>query len=181
MVLFPVILIIVAFAHEGLGLWLGIKFADESSLILQFLALGVLVNSLAYIPFTFLEGIGRPDITAKIQLAELPVYFVLMWIVIKQYGINGAALVWFLRMIFDALILLYFAKKKLFVDTNWTFKANQFLILLFVIASFSILLFEAVALKLVFLLIILSLFIFIVWKYLLAQDEKYFLMARIKK
>ena len=29
-VLFPIILIIVSFAHEGLSLWLGVKFADES-------------------------------------------------------------------------------------------------------------------------------------------------------
>lgn len=178
--LFPVILIIVSFAHEGLSLWLGIKFADESALILQFLALGVLFNSMAYIPFTFLEGIGRPDITAKIQLAELPVYLILMWFVIKQYGINGAALVWFIRMIFDALILLYFAQKKLFIKTDWTLKLNQFLIPLLVIASFSILLIKAVLLKFVLLLCILSIFVFLVWKYLLAEDEKYFLIDRLK-
>ena len=153
----------------------------KATLILQFLALGVLFNSMAYIPFTFLEGIGRPDITAKIQLAELPVYLVLMWIVIKQYGINGAALVWFLRMILDALILLYFAKKKLLIKTDLKLKLNQFLIPLLVIASFSILLIKAALLKFIFLLFILSMFVFLVWKYLLAEDEKYFLINRIKK
>src|SRR5690606_19992319 len=74
--LFPVVVLIISFASEILNLWLGIKFAENSSLILQLLAAGILINSITYIPVSFLEGIGRPDLTAKVQMTELPVYLV---------------------------------------------------------------------------------------------------------
>jgi len=180
-ILFPIVFIIISFSNEGLTLWLGKNFADESSLILQFLAAGVLFNSIAYIPFTFLEGIGRPDITAKIQLAELPVYLFLMWIVIQKAGINGAALIWFLRMIVDALLLFFFAKKKLMVNLEIKFKPEHLLFIILIAVPFLIFLIEGTMLKMIFLLSFLSLFLFLTWRYLLADDEKQFVVARLKK
>lgn len=181
MILFPIVLLIITFANEGLTLWLGKNFADESFLILQFLATGVLLNSIAYIPFTFLEGIGRPDITAKIQLAELPVYLLLMWIIIQKAGINGAAFVWFLRMIVDALLLFFFAKKKLTINIEMKFELKHLLFLLIIIVAFLILLIENTIFKMIYLLTFLSLFSYLVWKYLLADDEKQFIFARLNR
>ena len=90
--LYPAVFLIITFAHEGMGLWLGKNFAGNSSLILQLLAVGVLFNGIAYIPFTYLQGIGRPDITAIVNLIELPFYFISMWFAIKYAGINGKQL-----------------------------------------------------------------------------------------
>lgn len=42
--LFPLVLVIVVLAHEGLTLWLGREFADNSTLVLQLLAAGVFIN-----------------------------------------------------------------------------------------------------------------------------------------
>jgi O-antigen/teichoic acid export membrane protein len=181
MILFPIVLVIITFSNEGLTLWLGQNFADESTLILQFLAAGVLFNSIAYIPFTFLEGIGRPDITAKLQLAELPIYLFLMWIVIQKAGINGAALVWFLRMIVDALLLFFFAKKNLMINLEMKFKLEHLLFSLVIVVSFLIFLLEGTMLKMFYLLSVLLIFFFLVWRYLLVDDEKQFLVARIKR
>ena len=180
-ILFPLVFVIIGFSNEGLTLWLGKNFADESSLILQFLAAGVLFNSIAYIPFTFLEGIGRPDITAKIQLAELPIYLLLMWIVIQKAGINGAALVWFLRMIVDALLLFFFAKKKLMVNVEIKFKLEHLPFIIMAIVPCLILLIEAIIFKMIFLLSVLLIFFYLVWRYLLVDEEKQFLVARIKR
>ena len=44
LLLFPAVLIIVTFAREGLTMWLGSEFSGDSSLVLQILAVGVLVN-----------------------------------------------------------------------------------------------------------------------------------------
>ncbi len=112
LILYPVILLIVTFAHEGMYLWLGTKFADNSSLILQLLAVGVLFNALAAIPFNFFQGIGKPNIPALVNLIELPFYLMIMWFVIKEWGINGAAFVWLIRIVIDALILFFVAQKK---------------------------------------------------------------------
>ena len=99
------------FAKEVLELWLGSDFATESSVPLQILALGVLVSSLALIPYTLLQGIGRPDITAKFHLLELPIYLAIAWLLITHWGITGAATAWTLRVALDALLLFVAAFK----------------------------------------------------------------------
>lgn len=180
LMLYPIVLLIVVFANEGLGLWLGKKFSDNSSLILQYLAIGVLFNCIAYIPYAFLDGIGRPDITARIQLIELPIYLLIMWIVIKQNGINGAAIVWMLRMIIDAIILFLFAKRQAPFHFEINFKPNYLLLVLLVITSiFPILIYDAL-LKLIAVSLILLTFSFVSWKYLLMEEERIFLISRIR-
>ena len=64
-----------------------------------------MTNSLAQVPYSFLQGLGRPDITAKFHLAELPFYIGLMWILVNNIGIAGAAIAWTLRVGLDALLL----------------------------------------------------------------------------
>lgn len=103
--LFPVIFLVVAFAPELLGLWIGAEFARESATVLQILALGVLVNSLAQVAYALVQGLGRADITAKFHLAEAPFYVVLLWLGVSQFGIEGAAAVWTLRVAVDATLL----------------------------------------------------------------------------
>lgn len=178
--MYPIIFLIIAFAHEGLGLWLGEKFAENSSLILQLLAAGVLINSVAYIPFTFLEGIGRPDITAKVQLIELPIYLFAMWLVIKHAGIKGAAFVWLLRMVIDALILFFFAQKQISAHFKFNFKFSHIFILMLILTSIFSVLISDLSLRFILIPIIILTFSFISWKYLLVEEEKMFLISRIK-
>jgi O-antigen/teichoic acid export membrane protein len=178
--LFPLIILIITFAHEGMTLWLGAKFAENSTLILQLLAAGVLFNSIAYIPFSFLQGIGRPDITAKINLIELPFYVFAMWIAIKQAGINGAALVWFLRMVIDALILFLYARKYLSIHLNFQFNFSHLIFLMLIPASIFSLLINDTGIRLIVISVVLSIFSFISWKSLLSNEEKEFLISRAK-
>ena len=69
------------------------------------MAVGVLLNSLALIPYSLIQGLGRPDVTAKLHLLELPLYIALVWVLVKNLGLPGAALAWTLRMGIDALLL----------------------------------------------------------------------------
>lgn len=105
LVLGAVVLVIGLFAKEILQIWLGADFAIKSTAVLQILAFGVLVNSLAHIPFALLRGIGRPDLPAKFHLLELPLYIGIAWFLINQWGITGAAVAWTLRGALDALLL----------------------------------------------------------------------------
>jgi len=107
---FPIALLIVAFAQQGLELWLGKEFAAQSTLVLQLLAVGVLINSLAHVPFSLIQSAGRPDLTAKLHLIELPFYLVAVWWVTLAFGIEGTAIVWSIRMVVDALILFGMAR-----------------------------------------------------------------------
>lgn len=106
---FPLILGIVLFAREGLTLWVGPAFAIDSAPVLQWLAVGVFVNSIAQAPFAMLQGTGRPDITAKLHLVELPLYIAGLAWVTHSFGIVGVAVAWTVRVTIDALALFVFA------------------------------------------------------------------------
>ncbi|MHB8412425.1 MAG: flippase [Candidatus Acidiferrales bacterium] len=109
--LFPMILLILVFAESGLKLWLGADFAQHSTRVLQWLAVGVFINGLALIPYSLLQGVGRPDLTAKLHMAELPAYLLALWWLIHAYGIDGAAMAWTARVFVDALLLFGMAKR----------------------------------------------------------------------
>ena len=104
--LFPIVLIIITFAYEGLDLWIGSDFANNSYLVLQLLAIGVFLNSLANVPFGLIQSAGRPDLTAKLHIVELPFYLLILWWLLSEYGIVGVAVAWVLRVAVDSFILL---------------------------------------------------------------------------
>jgi O-antigen/teichoic acid export membrane protein len=104
--LLPLAAACVLFAHEGLRLWMGPELADHAFRIMQVLAIGSFVNCLALNPFTFLQGIGRPDVTAKIHLVELPLYLGLLWVLTTRWGVTGVAVAWSVRMALDLVVLL---------------------------------------------------------------------------
>lgn len=104
--LFPAVLLIIVFAQEGLMLWLGSEFASQSARVLQWLSVGVFINSLGYIPFALLQGVGRPHTTAKLHLVEMPFYFLILWWMVSSHGIVGAAVAWTARVVVDTFALL---------------------------------------------------------------------------
>ena len=110
---FPCALLFVAFAREGLELWLGGEFAEKSAVALQWLAVGVLLNSVAQIPFALLQSAGRADLTAKLHLAELPLYLAGVWWLIEWRGIEGAAFAWTLRVALDCAAMFLLARRLL--------------------------------------------------------------------
>ncbi len=106
LVLGPLLALVAAFAPLLLRVWLGPDFALKSTLVLRLLAVAVLVNALAFVPFSLVQGLGRPDLTAKLYLVEVPVYAILLWLLVGRFGIAGAALAWILRAILDATVLI---------------------------------------------------------------------------
>lgn len=109
--LFPAMLCTVALAKDGLTLWLGAEFAQHSYRVLQVLAVGVFINSVAYAPTTLLHGVGRPDLTATLHLIELPLYLASLWWLISRRGIEGAAFAWSARVAVDALLAFALARR----------------------------------------------------------------------
>lgn len=178
--LFPIILIIVTFAHEGLSLWLGGEFADNSCRVLQLLAVGVFINSHAYVPFGLVQSAGRPDLTAKLHLIELPFYLLILWLMLNTYGIAGAAIAWVLRMAVDAAVLFVMANRVMSVTSQFTQKP----ILVAGISLFTIGLGGMIpgpAMKGLFVLLVLLLFVLIAWFVILATDDKDMIRRHLKK
>jgi O-antigen/teichoic acid export membrane protein len=101
----PIVLLIILLAPGLLRVWLGSDFALNSTTVLKVLAVGVLVVSIANVPFTALQSLGRPDVPAKFHLIELPIYAGLAQWSITRIGILGAAIAWCATMTLDALLL----------------------------------------------------------------------------
>jgi O-antigen/teichoic acid export membrane protein len=111
--IFPAIFLIVLFAPEGLRLWLGPVFAEKSTVLLRWIALGIFVNSLSQIPYALLQAANRPDLPGKLFLIDAPIYLFALVEAIKMYGITGAAVVWSFRLIFEGYMLVIFADRTL--------------------------------------------------------------------
>src|ERR1700760_80898 len=107
--LFPLILVTVTLASDGLRLWLGADFAVHSTRVLQWLAIGIFINCLSSASFAVVQGVGRPDLTAKLHLLELPLYLAALFYLIKTRGIEGGAIAWTGRVAIDAFLLFALA------------------------------------------------------------------------
>jgi O-antigen/teichoic acid export membrane protein len=107
--LLPASFLIILFGQDILQVWLGHDFAVHSTWVLQILSLGVFANGLAFIPSSLIQGTGRPDITGKLHLVELPFYLATVWILTKHFGIEGTAIAWSTRVIADAVLLFWAA------------------------------------------------------------------------
>ncbi len=109
LLLFPATLVIVTLAPEGVTVWLGKGFAAHSTHVLQWLAAGVLFNSMAQVPFALIQGAGKAGWTAKLHLAEIPFYLAGLWWLLGILGIEGAAIAWAARTGIDMIALFVMA------------------------------------------------------------------------
>lgn len=108
----PLVLACAILAGPGLRLWLGPAATMESVRAVQVLALGVLAAAMARVPFATLQGLGRADVTGKIQLIELPIQVLVAWWMVLRWGVVGAAGAWTFRVTLDSA-LLHFAAARL--------------------------------------------------------------------
>jgi O-antigen/teichoic acid export membrane protein len=170
-VLFPIMLCTVALAQDGLKLWLGPEFAQQSFRVLQCLAVGVFISSLANVPFAFLQGVGRPDLTAALHLIELPLYLGLLWWLISTRGIEGAAIAWSVRIGVDALLLFGLAKRFLPGRSPIRLRTAVLPAMALLVLALAALL-QGPIVKGVFLLSTILCFVLVTWFWILTPEER---------
>ena len=178
LIIYPIVFLMVVFAFEGMGIWLGKKFADNSSLVLQLLAIGILFNSISSIPNNFFQGTGKPKIPALIILIELPFYLLALWFMIKQWGIQGAATTYMIAAAADALIMYAVARNKFKITFGSVL--NVLIFFLMIIILFVPFFINSLQYKIIFALIILSLFVTLGWKHFLTAEEKLFFKSKLR-
>lgn len=174
--IFPVAIVLVALAPEGLRLWLGPTFAQNGSFVLRWLALGLLVNAIAHVPFFLIQTAGRPDIGVKLQLAELVLYLPALWLLTAKFGIRGTAVAATVRMAVEALILFVCCGRLLPYKPGFLGKlaaalagAGAALGLALVPTSLPA--------KAVFLVLVLAIFVVATWRWALGPGERTFLVG----
>jgi O-antigen/teichoic acid export membrane protein len=109
--LLPVCIIIALGAKLGLKLWLGEAFAEQSWVIVCVMALGLLLNGIASVPFAAIQAAGDVQKTAYLHLIELIIYVPILYASMRFMGIIGAAVAWTVRASIDLIALLTYAKK----------------------------------------------------------------------
>jgi O-antigen/teichoic acid export membrane protein len=171
LILFPVVVLVVALSQDGLNLWLGAEFAHNSARVLQWLAVGVFINSLAQVPFAMVQGAGRPDWTAKLHIVELPVYLAFLWLSIHWWGIEGAAIAWTLRMAVDAGFLFILASRFLPGRVLGDLRSLLLLVLSGGVLATAVLIHGIVA-KGIFLSVTIASFAFGTWFLILTPEER---------
>ncbi len=170
------------FSSEILTLWIGKDTALVSSPLFRILALTAIFNFAALVPFTYLQGIGRPDLPAKFHLGEIVFYPILLWIGLTRAGLTGAALVWSVRVIADA-ILLFSAAFTVEPSLIRTLKRDGILpilagLLLLALAAFLTgRLAEGALQKGIIWLAVTALYLTLVWRRMLGEEDRRMLLT----
>lgn len=177
----PLILILITFARPVLQIWLGGEFAENSTLVLQILLIGAFIGVLAPIPGGVLQGYGRPDIITKLYLMYIPLNIALVWFLVKNMGLPGAALSFALRALIETVLLFFFSSKLIGIYMTTllgrlyravtTVSIIGFLVWLSSWANRSLIM------QLVFTCIILTIFALIIWRWVLNSEDKIMLLS----
>ncbi|WP_457553862.1 flippase [Desulfobacula sp.] len=179
-IIFPISLFIIIFSYEGLNLWLGPEFAQKSAVVMQILSLGVFFLCLGQVPYALIQGAGRPDITAKIHLIEMPVYLIALFLTTNEYGIKGASIAWTARLAVDSAILFYTAAKMLGRKKRYGIRLPVDIMLttaLFILAPLTSGWFQ----KSLFICLFLPLYLSFVWFYIMSSKEKKVIKEKLLK
>jgi len=111
LLLAPFVLYLFVLGPDLFCVWMGPSFAQHTAGVVRILSLGILANALAYIPYSLLQALGRPDLTGKFHLLELPLYILLCVLLIPRWGITGAALASTARFSLDSVLLFWAVRK----------------------------------------------------------------------
>ncbi|CAN5442140.1 O13/O129/O135 family O-antigen flippase [soil metagenome] len=115
-VLLPVCIAAAFASHWGLARWLGVEFADRSAPIAAILAMGLLLNGVAFVPFAAIQAAGLARITAQLHLCEAVFYFPLLLYGLHAFGLPGAAMAWTVRVGIDLALLAWLSQRMVFRD-----------------------------------------------------------------
>jgi O-antigen/teichoic acid export membrane protein len=117
------------------------------------------------------QGVGRPDLTAKLHLLELPVYLGLLFWLIHADGIEGAAIAWSVRMVVDALALFFIAKR--FLPASGPIGPRTMGLLAAALATLLLAVVpQGLLLKAAFLLVAILSFVLVGWFRILTPEER---------
>ena len=179
LILFPPLLVATVFAPELLRLWLSPEFARESAPVVRLLAVGVLLNCLAYIPAALVQASGRPDLTTRLHVIEFVFYVPAIWFLTRAEGNIGAAMAWTGRASLEAVVIFCVAEHLLPAAPG---RLRLFAIIGTACGAMVVgPLLTALPWKILFLGLAIPLFLVIVWTRALDPDERALLRLIVRR
>ncbi len=125
----PVFAFLFVSARDILTVWMGPSFAAQGTMVLRILAIGALINFMARLPSVAVQAAGRPDITGKLHLVELPIYVALCLALIPRWGIEGAAVAYAVRLCVDASLLFWAVHRYCQLRPRWVGNSGRVVII----------------------------------------------------
>ena len=109
-VMTPIVVITLFAVQPFFRWWIGAAAAGRSTFACELMLLGIWMNSIGWVPSIFVQGQGRPDLTAKVHVIEVLPFLGLLWAGTYYMGVPGAAAAWALRMVLDTGLLILMAE-----------------------------------------------------------------------
>lgn len=101
----------ILFASYVLNIVVSSDIAEESYIIAVILTLGVIFNGVSYIYYTALHSLAHVRFTAMVHVVEFILYIPFVYLMIKEYGVVGAAASWALRAFLDCCLMFAVYRK----------------------------------------------------------------------
>ncbi len=177
--LFPLVLIASVLSYEILHVWINTEFAENGGGVLQLVAIGVLVNGLAFVAYALIQS-TRPDVIAKLAAIELPLYIGLLWWLIHAEGIMGAAIAFTARVVFDSTALYFLTNRLRLVRTSILFGMARLVVVGIAVIGLGALL-PSTATRIAYILVVIACFLPIAWLRILTVQERERITERLGK
>jgi O-antigen/teichoic acid export membrane protein len=132
----PLVVLAALLAPPFLVAWLGHSTGAKSAPVACILFFGLWANAFGRVTYSHLQASGRPDLVAKMHLAESLPYFAMLYFGMRWLGLPGAALAWSMRCLIDSGGL--FVLDKVPVPNLGRLLMQGLLIVLAIIASLEI-------------------------------------------
>jgi O-antigen/teichoic acid export membrane protein len=105
----PLLVFLWLFPRDILAAWVGPNVADAGAVVLRLLAAAFFLNAFSQVALAGIQGLGRPDLKARLDLVEVPLFILLAVLLIPRFGIAGAAGAKLLVTFADTALLFLFA------------------------------------------------------------------------
>jgi O-antigen/teichoic acid export membrane protein len=114
----PMLLLLFALAEPTLRFWIGgtqgLQVAQASTPAFRWLLAALLIQSVAIIPVTFCEAMGKPEINNSFAVASALIHIPLVLLLVPRFGITGAAIALFINSATQTLVFIVYASRLLF-------------------------------------------------------------------
>lgn len=107
----PLLVVFWLFPGELLAAWMNDEVARAGAHALRLLALAFFFNGFAQIALAGVQGLGRPDLKAKLDLVQVPLYIATAALLTNWFGVTGAASAKLLFTMADMMLLFVFARR----------------------------------------------------------------------
>jgi len=108
----PIVVVGMFLMEPFLKFWLGAHFQPVSAVVGRIALLGFWGNGMAFVPFAQVEARGHARTAALVHLVELPFYLGGLFLLMKQFGLAGAAAAFTIRCLVDAAVFNRIALKR---------------------------------------------------------------------